>query len=67
LAPSADHAKELSRQVREATEATSIGEKSAWTTLIESILWNSSARIELNDGNDAKQTEKFMTKGNVTE
>lgn len=44
-----------------------IGESSAWQILTEGILWNSSARIELNDGKDPKQTEKYCTKGNVTE
>jgi hypothetical protein len=30
-------------------------------------LWNSSARIEINDGKDEQITEEFLTKGNVTE
>jgi len=35
--------------------------------LTEGILWNSSARIELNDYSDDKQTGEYITKGNVTE
>jgi magnesium-transporting ATPase (P-type) len=30
-------------------------------------LWNSSARIEVNDGKDANIKDEFVTKGNVTE
>ena len=30
-------------------------------------MWNSSAWIEKNDGKDKKQTDEYMTKGNVTE
>ena len=30
-------------------------------------MWNSSAWIEKNDGKDKKQTDEYVTKGNVTE
>ena len=35
--------------------------------LVESIMWNSSARIEKNDGSDKEVTDEYLTKGNVTE
>ena len=38
-----------------------------FNSLREGILFNSSARIEINDGSDPKVTEEFMTRGNVTE
>lgn len=41
--------------------------KSAWDTMLEGILWNSSARIEKNDGSDPNVTSEYVTKGNVTE
>ena len=66
-AATADHTSDLTSNVKKDTEGVQIGEKSAWKTLIEGILWNSSARIELNDKKDPKQTEEFSTKGNVTE
>jgi len=38
-----------------------------WNQLVEGVLWNSSARLERNDGSDPAVTEEFLTKGNVTE
>lgn len=67
MAASADHATVLTTDVKDATSSINIGATSAWQILTEGILWNSSARIELNDFKDPKQSEKYMTKGNVTE
>lgn len=40
---------------------------SVWQKLVEGVLWNSSARIELNDGKDDQEKEQYVTRGNVTE
>ena len=42
-------------------------DESTWKKLVEGVLWNSSARIELNDHKDPNETEQYLTKGNVTE
>jgi len=34
---------------------------------MEGVLWNSSARIEKNDGTDPNIKDEYVTKGNVTE
>lgn len=42
----------------------------AWDLLVKGVLWNSSARFELNDGSDKSDEnkgEQYITKGNVTE
>jgi len=57
----------LAIQVKEAVEGTEVSGKSAWQIILEAILWNSSARIEKNDGSDPNVTSKYVTKGNVTE
>ena len=44
-----------------------VNHSNVWKTLIEGVLWNSSARIEANDGKDPNIKEEFVTKGNVTE
>jgi len=44
-----------------------INEQSVWEFLIEGVMWNSSARIEKNDGKDKQITDEYLTKGNVTE
>ena len=47
--------------------AVSARGENSWTTLYESVLLNSQARIELNDFKDPKETQEYITKGNVTE
>jgi len=59
--------KDLANQVKTAGENVTVGHKSAWECLVEGVLWNSSARIEKNDGKDCEVTDEFVTKGNVTE
>lgn len=41
--------------------------QNVWDTLIEGILWNSSAWIEKNDGKDPLIKDEYIPKGNVTE
>lgn len=46
------------------------GGEDIWKFIYESIMWNSSARIEKNDGKDPNlpvSTHPYLTKGNVTE
>jgi Ca2+ transporting ATPase len=57
----------LVKDVRAATEEVMINEQSVWEFLKEGVMWNSSARIEKNDGKDKQITDEFLTKGNVTE
>jgi magnesium-transporting ATPase (P-type) len=38
-----------------------------WQHLVEGVLWNSSARLEVNDGKDKEVTDQFILRGNVTE
>jgi len=42
----------LAKDVKEATENVEINNESVWKSLIEGVMWNSSARIEKNDGSD---------------
>jgi len=57
----------LSSQVKAELEGQTIEDKSLWQTVYESVLWNSSARIEKNDGKDPNVTQEYLTRGNVTE
>jgi magnesium-transporting ATPase (P-type) len=60
----------LAKSVMEATENVTCDDKSVWDSLKEGIMWNSSARIEANDGKDPLLPEAanpFVLKGNVTE
>ena len=41
--------------------------KSLWDFIVQSVMLNSSARIEKNDGSNPTETAKFITTGNVTE
>jgi len=50
-----------------ATHGVKIDDKPVWDVLVESVLWNSSAWIEKNDGSDKKVKEDYLLKGNVTE
>lgn len=57
---------QLASQVKEAGEVE-IDSDSVWKLLVEGVMWNSSARIEKNDGKDKDVKDPFVTKGNVTE
>jgi len=59
----------LVKEVKAATDGVTISghSMSVWTALIEGVMWNSSARIEKNDGSDKQITDEWLTKGNVTE
>jgi len=66
-AESASKASGLASTVKESGEQVEEAGKSIWQTMLEGILWNSSARIEKNDGQDPNETGEYVTKGNVTE
>ena len=55
-----NESKKLAKNVHE-----SLG--SSWDALIRGIMWNSSARIELNDHKDPNEKGEYVTRGNVTE
>lgn len=57
----------LVNEVKAATEGVMIDGQSVWEFLTEGVMWNSSARIEKNDGKDKQVTDEYLTKGNVTE
>lgn len=57
----------LAKDIKTATEGVMIDGQSVWEFLTEGVMWNSSARIEKNDGKDKQITDEFLTKGNVTE
>jgi len=44
----------------------SVGSITCWETLMQSVIWNSSARVE-KEKIDKKETGKYITAGNVTE
>jgi magnesium-transporting ATPase (P-type) len=57
----------LVKEVKEDTEVVDVNGQSVWQFLMEGVMWNSSARIEKNDGKDKMVTDEWLTKGNVTE
>jgi len=59
----------LVKEVKAATDAVEVSgnSQSVWKALIEGVMWNSSARIEKNDGSDPQIKDEWLTKGNVTE
>ena len=57
----------LANDVKTGSQGVMIDGESVWKTLTEGVLWNSSARLEKNDGTDDSETGEFVTKGNVTE
>jgi magnesium-transporting ATPase (P-type) len=57
----------LVKEVNAATTDVTIDGQSVWNYLLEGVMWNSSARIEANDGKDPLVKEPWLTKGNVTE
>ena len=57
----------LVKEVKAATDGVDINGQSVWEFLMEGVMWNSSARIEKNDGSDKEVKDEFLTKGNVTE
>jgi magnesium-transporting ATPase (P-type) len=52
----------LAKDTKSALEASGF-----WQTLLEGIMWNSSARIEFNKEKETMDTKKFNLEGNVTE
>jgi magnesium-transporting ATPase (P-type) len=61
---------QFGKDVQNNTSEVSSNDKPVWDTLKEGILWNSSARIEANDGKDDNlpiDKHPFVLKGNVTE
>ena len=57
----------LVKEVKEATENVDVNGQSVWQFLMEGVMWNSSARVEKNNGKDKMVTVEWLTKGNVTE
>jgi len=58
----------LVKNVKADTEGVEIDGKSVWESLMEGVLWNSSARLEISDGkDDSAKAGEWITKGNVTE
>jgi Ca2+ transporting ATPase len=57
----------LANDVKSGSQGVFVDGESVWKTLVEGVLWNSSARLEKNDGSDEAETGEFVTKGNVTE
>jgi Ca2+ transporting ATPase len=57
----------LANEVKTRTQNVMVDGESVWKTLTEGVLWNSSARLEKNDGSDENEKGEFVTKGNVTE
>lgn len=57
----------LVKEVKEDTENVDVNGQSVWQFLMEGVMWNSSARVEKNDGKDKMVTDEWLTKGNVTE
>jgi len=57
----------LAKNIKEITEEVMASGYSTWSLLVNGVMWNSSARIEKNDGSDNSNTDEYVTKGNVTE
>lgn len=53
--------RQLTDDSRNATDKVTHGAQTVWDILIESVLWNSSARVEKNDGKDPDVTEPWIT------
>jgi magnesium-transporting ATPase (P-type) len=59
---------DLVKNVKAATEGVEVEGKSVWESLMEGVMWNSSARVEkCDDKNNKEEYGKWITKGNVTE
>lgn len=61
-----------SSKVKDIAEEITMEGESIWNFIYESIMWNSSAKLEKNDGSDPNINLKtkigdYFTKGNVTE
>jgi magnesium-transporting ATPase (P-type) len=57
----------LVKEVKAAAESVSVNGQNVWEFLCEGVMWNSSARVEKNDGSDPQIKDEYLTKGNVTE
>lgn len=65
--PGAVVTSKLAENVKQVGEAVEVSGQSVWSFLVQGVLWNSSARLEENDGSDPSVTDKYITRGNVTE
>jgi len=65
--PTAIPTSKLAEAITNRTSEVMINHSSIWSLLVQGVLWNSSARIEKNDGKDPNVVEEYVTKGNVTE
>lgn len=57
----------LNNDIQEGCEAVEVEGHSIWNMILEAVLFNSTARIEKNDGKDQNVKGDYVTKGNVTE
>lgn len=57
----------LAENVKALAETVESAGSSVWNQLVEGVLWNSSARLEVNDGSDPEIKDQYITRGNVTE
>jgi magnesium-transporting ATPase (P-type) len=58
----------LTQEVQSAASGVVVGGgENAWDLLLRGVMWNSSARVEKNDGSDKNIKDEYITRGNVTE
>jgi len=57
----------LTDKSKAGTSAVRYGSQSIWDIIVEAVMWNSSARVEKNDGKDPDVKDEWITTGNVTE
>jgi len=59
--------KKLTEKTKEATSKVTFNGENGWEMMKQAVFYNSSARVEKNNGLDKDITEPFLTQGNVTE
>lgn len=59
--------KKLTEDTKNTTEQVTVNDKSVWDIIMQGVMWNSSARLEENDGSNKLVTDPWITKGNVSE
>lgn len=57
----------LAKACKASTQEVSVNYSTVWDLLAEGVLWNSSARIEKNNGANKLITDEYVLNGNVTE
>lgn len=59
--------RQLTDSSKAGTQNARYGTQTVWDIIVESVLWNSSARVERNNGEDPNIKDPWLTAGNVTE